>query len=86
MSGCGSKLEKVSSLASNPEQFDNVPEEKEFSFKIISWTGEPLQAFSYDLKAGKKLPYTVKLKGEFNNEKYLINTWPVYRLCVCILS
>ena len=86
MSSCGSRLEKVSSLASNPEEFDNVPEEKEFSFKIISWTGEPLQAFSYDLKAGKKLPYTVKLKGEFNNKKYLINTWPVYRLCVCILS
>ena len=67
MSGCGSKLEKVSSLASNPEQFDNVPEEKEFSFKIISWTGEPLQAFSYDLKVGKKLTYTVKLKGGIKN-------------------
>jgi hypothetical protein len=67
MSSCGSQLEKVSSLASNPEEYDIVPEEKEFSFKINAWTGKPLQAFSYDLKAGKKLPYTVKLKGEFNN-------------------
>ena len=67
MSSCGSRLEKVSSLASNPEEFDNVPEEKEFSFKINDWSGKPLQAFSYDLKVGKKLTYTVKLKGGIKN-------------------
>ena len=74
MSGCEGGLEKVSSLDSIPEPivFDYAPEEIEYKIKLNAWTGVPLQAFSYDLKKGKKLPYTVKLKGErsFNENRF----------------
>ena len=53
-------LEKVSSVGSLPESFDIVPELMVFNFKMMA---SPDVAFSYDLKSGKALPYSVRLKG-----------------------
>ena len=69
VNSCESDLEKVRSTESLPESFDNVPELKVFNFKIM---GSPVVAFSYDLKQGKTLPYSVRLKG--NKMEYTLTT------------
>ena len=60
VSSCESSLEKVRSTDCLPESFENVPELKVYNVRIKA--SEEV-AFSYDLKAGKALPYSVKLKG-----------------------
>ena len=44
--------------------YETVPEKKEFLFKLKSYDGQSLVNFSYSLKKGKELPYSVPLVGK----------------------
>ena len=44
--------------------YETVPDKKEYLFKLKSADGESLVNFSYSLKKGKKLPYSVSLVGK----------------------
>ena len=44
--------------------YETVPDKKEYLFKLKSADGESLVNFSYSLKNGKKLPYSVSLVGK----------------------
>lgn len=65
VSSCDSYLEKVSSVESlppPPKSFEIVPELKGYKFKLLTETQQEV-SFEYDLKPGRILPYSVKLKG-----------------------
>ena len=62
MSGCEGLL-RVSSEDGCITVYDTVPENQEFLVKLVS-NGKRLVSFSYILKKGKPLPYTVTLLGE----------------------
>ena len=68
VSSCDSNLEKVTSVESIPpprKSFDVVPELKVYKFKLFMETQQEV-SFEYDLKPGRILPYSVKLKGEIS--------------------
>ena len=58
-----SDIERVSSVNSTKESFDVVPENKDYKFKLLSNIESSNVKFSYTLKKGKDLPYSVVLKG-----------------------
>ena len=59
------ELKRASSLKI-PTQFEFVPESLEFRFKLVSNVGgHLLDKFCFELKEGKKLPYSVVLEGRF---------------------
>ena len=57
-----SDIERVSSVKSNVDNFETVPKDLEFKFKMQNIIGRKLAKFSYVLKEGKELPYLVSLK------------------------
>ena len=52
-----SEPENVSSDRSEPDSFEEVPENKCYKFKVGT------KGLAYTLKKGKKLPYITKIKG-----------------------
>ena len=66
-----SDLETVSSQPLPSTSFEVVPEDRRFKFKMFknSWGKgdmDLIAKFGFDLKKGKKLPYTADLKGKGN--------------------
>ena len=61
---CQQRFMRVSSEDEIRRHFDSVPENQEFLIKLRSPEGATLVNFSYILKKGKALPYSVQLVGK----------------------
>ena len=64
MTSKSKRFMRVGSSGDGDILFKTVPEDKEFFIQLMSSCNEELDCFSYVLKKGKELPYSVNLLGE----------------------